>query len=209
MELRSLTPVLDGLREVRVTRAELEEDHNLAPLHPSAEALIPEAELWDLTNDCAPIGNDTGADVFQGYRAYRINQSPLNRSHYFRDLLVGWEVKFGGPRARSGAAIQKQLDRDYYPLLTWDDAVIGWAFALLLVDGEADLGTVNSAIAAVERQRGAEVMHFRGWSDPSERLRILEAVANVLERERQRGLARQHKQSNPKDGRRHPTSGCS
>jgi len=179
--------VFDGLTALSA-REELEDDAALAPLHPRAEELVPDSALWDLTEDYSPIGNDTGADVFQLYRRWRREHGELNRALFFRELMARWQVRFGGPEATSGPAVQKVLEKDYYPLLTWDDAIIAWVMSPLLVDGNASLGDMNFARVAIDRQSTPEVMSFRRWRDPSVRLDYLGRVRSVIEAARERHL---------------------
>jgi hypothetical protein len=166
-------------------RADLEDDPSLARLHPAAERLVPDSALWDLAEDYAPIGNDTGADVFQAYRAFRAGESARKRGEFFQELLAAWELPVRGAPARTGAPLAEQLAKDYYPVLTWDDAVIGWVIAQLLVDGGADPTDAEYALVAIERQRTREVLDFRKWANEGTRLDYLRRVEAVIRQARE------------------------
>lgn len=81
---------------------------------------------------------------------------------------------------RSAENIAAALEEDHFSVLAHDDTVIALAFAQLVIEGSIVVGIRKEALAAAERQQLPDVLAFRGWSKPAERVLRLRAVKRVL-----------------------------
>ena len=61
--------------------------------HPDARSVLDDPRLWDVCDDWAPNGNDTGADVLELYRDWRKRNRKTKAETFFKQLMQGWEVK--------------------------------------------------------------------------------------------------------------------
>jgi uncharacterized protein YfeS len=82
--------------------------------------------LWDVCDEWAPNGNDTGADVLELYRDWRKRNRNTKAEKYFQLLMHDWEVTV--PPDPS----------DEYSTQTYHQAIVGLAFAQLKLHAKCD-----------------------------------------------------------------------
>jgi uncharacterized protein YfeS len=76
--------------------------------------------------------------------------------------------------------IQTLLREDEYGPLLRDDAIMGLAFAQILLGETVDAEVKKRALLAIQRQSLPLVIEHRGWDDPDARLQRLQNMRDVL-----------------------------
>lgn len=150
----------------------------LAGFHADARQYLQPNILWDSTNDYGPVGNDTGADVLGLYRAWRVDHDVKGRAKFFEGLLSQWQLEVIEELAI--AEVEVRLRNSEYELLTWDDAIIGWAIAQIACDGSVDSQVRRLAEFAIARESDNLLIQHRGWSSPEERVATLNVVSDAV-----------------------------
>ena len=136
----------------------------------------------DICDDCSPIGNDTGADVFAFYEEWRNNGGKPRE--FLDSILKDWKVKTRYWE-HSDDELKIELEKDYFSILTKDDAAIGTAFAQYFIDGKIDYVVKRKALISIERQMKDFVIEFRGWVSPQERKDTLIKMETFIKNETQ------------------------
>lgn len=69
------------------------ENYELSPetAHPKAKALFKEEFYWSPIDECAPFGNDDGADSFYGFRQWRSNNRNISPIKFIEAQLASWD----------------------------------------------------------------------------------------------------------------------
>lgn len=131
--------------------------------HPRARALLDDPFFWDPADDLAPLGNDTGADVFERYRGSR-RRKTTGRSALtmLQRLLREW-----GTPVQGGSAAQR---------LVRDEATIALAFSQIMLDGKPEQDVAKLAHEAIDRQ----LTTAGEWRDPKERANRLRQLEKAL-----------------------------
>jgi uncharacterized protein YfeS len=167
-------------RAAQSTRLEEDEwELSRETAHASAREALAEDFFWDIADEGAPLGSDTGSDTLAAFREWREEHPRANPERFLKDLFAGWGVKVRVIK-RSAESIATALQEDHFSLLAHDDAVIALAFAQFVLEGRIAVGIREEAIAAAERQKLPEVLAFRGWTNPDERILRLQAMKRVL-----------------------------
>ena len=144
--------------------------------HPNAQRLLKDAFYWDVCDEDSPFGNDTGADTLEFYRAWIENSD--DDEDFLHQLFDEWEVDWERAESIADAELEDRLEEEHFDILTYDDVVIAVAFAQLVLEGETSRDIAALATRALERQARPEMIAFRGWSDPAERI---DRCARMLE----------------------------
>ena len=152
-----------------------------------AKALDP--VLTSNTDGYGPVGSDAGADTLAHYRDWRKRR--LKRGTFLPRLFRGWELRDEGWDELDEERLRAQLGAGPYQRLVGEDVVIAFAFAQLVVDGDVASADRERALIAVKRQGLPCVMEFRGWSDPSVRLRALDLMRQALAEAAEAGSGRE------------------
>jgi uncharacterized protein YfeS len=160
----------------------LDDDWDLSPetAHPDAARLLKEPFYWDLRDESAPFGNDSGAQTLQFYRAALAEDDELDAAGFLDDLLQEWDIDGDFAAGIPDDELAQRLEREQIHILTYDDVVVALAFAELVFQGKASVEMSEAAIRSLERQAMPEVLEFRGWSDPAERQARCEQMIAVL-----------------------------
>ncbi|HET7731960.1 MAG TPA: hypothetical protein VFK48_18205 [Usitatibacter sp.] len=161
-----------------------DDDWELSPdtAHPTAAELMQEAFFWDVTDENSPFGNDSGADALELYREARAEDPDLDSREFLVELLEQWDVDTGFAQEIPEEELAERLEREHFHILTYDDAIVGVAFAELVMTGTVNEDIAEAAIHSLERQALPELLEFRGWSDPAERRERCEQMISVLRR---------------------------
>ena len=131
--------------------------------HPEARALLDDPFFWDMTDDHAPVGNDTGADILESYRSWRRRRTASGPQAlaYVERILREWGMHESG-------------DED--ARLVRDEAFIALAFAQAMLDGAVAEAVSSRALAAIERQLACDTV----WPQPEIRRATLERMKAKL-----------------------------
>lgn len=105
--------------------------------HPAARQLLDDPFFWEVADDYAPHGNDTGADLLEFYKEELTEDAGLDTARWTQRLLRSW-----------GATGDDDLAE-----LMRDEAWIAAAFAELKLRGRMTSEVAHRARAAVERLR--------------------------------------------------------
>ncbi len=131
--------------------------------HRSARTLLDDPFFWDVADDHAPVGNDTGADILESYRTWsrRHKKDVSGALAYVEAVLEEWgQHETGDERA----------------LLVRDEAFIALAFAQVMLDGAIATDVSSRALEAIERQLSKSA----AWQRPETRRATLEKMRSKL-----------------------------
>lgn len=162
----------------------LDDDWELAEdtAHPNAARLLDERFYWDPGDEHSPFGSDRGAEVLAYYRAAVEADPGLEGDEFLDELFQEWDVDRDFAEGIPAEQLAQRLEREHFHILAYDDAVIAAAFSQVVLQGEASAQVAESAIRSLERQMLPEVLDFRGWSDPAQRIERCEAMIGALRR---------------------------
>lgn len=156
------------------------EEYDLAPKngHPRAQSILVEPFYWDCTDDEAPLGNDTGADVFSIYgEALVAGGTPTDLS-FIDQIMQEWGFDFAAWQSGQQEALQL-YDADRYAFEAANDAAIAFAFGMLIVKGKISSEAIALASAAILRELHPEILSMR-WVNPESRKPKLLSMLSVL-----------------------------
>jgi uncharacterized protein YfeS len=160
----------------------LDDDWELSPetAHPNAARLLKDPFYWDVADENCPFGNDSGADTLEFYRAALDSDPELDSSTFLDELFEEWDVDRDFAEGVPDEELGHRLEREHFHILTYDDTVVAVAFAEIVFLGDASTDIAAAAIRSLKRQCLPEVLEFRGWSDPAERVGRCEEMIEVL-----------------------------
>jgi uncharacterized protein YfeS len=181
-ELRGLKDALD--QENKALLAAMDPWERLevdwAKFHPTARLLLNDPFFWSETDDYAPHGNDTGADLLAEFRKWNRRHPTEPAYQMAQKLLRSWGIADIDLGATDGGLVDSILLSDLIALSVTDDALIAVAFASAKLRGCCDPDTRGFAYAAIQRERMPSVLADRGWKKAEERLRTLEILKGAL-----------------------------
>jgi uncharacterized protein YfeS len=150
--------------------------------YPRARQLLADSVVWDYGDKDSPLGNDTGADTFASYLAFRASQPIAPVQQFVCDELTSFEITDADWDLLDAARLQASLDADGgLSILRRDDFIVGLAFAQLLVEGTVDAEVRRRALLALRRQATDVVLSFRGGGSEDARKSQLTEFQRVLE----------------------------
>jgi len=155
---------------------ELAPDH----AHPNARRRLTEAFFWDISDAGAALGSDIGADTLSAYQRWREQHPEETAEEFLTDFLIARGVEVIGWDVTSPEALAPLLEPHYYHIRFHDDAVIGLAFAQLVLDGVVEAAIRDEALEAINHQALDLVIEFRGWADPAQRRSRLIIMRQIL-----------------------------
>ena len=107
--------------------------------HPEAREIVPIPNQWSCTDEFAPNGNDTGADVLEIFRKWNKKNNKKTALSFLEKLLSDWEVSLDDPY------------RDEYSSYTYFQAVVGLAFASAKFRGFCEQDLKDKAVTVIDR----------------------------------------------------------
>lgn len=131
--------------------------------HPRARAALTDAFFWDTSDPCSPFGDETGREVLEAFRSYRVEEPRGDALALLDELLERWEVASESWDAVDADEVQAIGADDELGLLVRDEAIIALAFAQIVVEGRVDPEVRRRAILALARQSLPALVH--GWGD--------------------------------------------
>jgi uncharacterized protein YfeS len=136
--------------------------------HPNSRLILNSTFFWECANDFSPNGNDTGADVLSFYQVWRKNNRKKSVATFFNKVMKDWGVDISS------------VEKDDFSRETYEQSIIGLAFAQLKVDGACDSGICLLALEAIEESRNRYTKHHRDWEFYNERIRTLLQIEDKL-----------------------------
>ena len=143
--------------------------------HPNAKTLLNKPFFWDVIDENAPHGNDTGADVLEAFKRWRAKNKKARPLRFLDKLLASW----GFDRSSSSSHAEVPALPRTTIELTRDQAAIALAFALIKLEGNCDLATRQRAVEAIDRQSCDRAV--AAWRSADERREALKAMRAKLE----------------------------
>jgi uncharacterized protein YfeS len=148
--------------------------------HPSARRVLDDPFFWDVVDDYAPYGNDTGADLLAAFIIWNRRHPRAPACEMAKELLGEWGISAFDLATVDRAAVAALLQDDPIALSVTDEAMIAAAFAAMKLRGSCDDETRALALSAIERQRIGEAISDSGPHDSAEHLRRLDLLAATL-----------------------------
>lgn len=164
-----------------------DERWELAPenAHQIARKVLKAPFFWDIADDGAPLGSDTGADTLAYYREWRAKNPSALTAAFSQKILTGWDVRVPQGELIDERELKAALDEDHFSILTYDDFVIALAFAQLVLQGRIEPEIRDRALQSIRRQATSTVIDFRDWVGPKERRSRLVKMREAIELARQ------------------------
>jgi uncharacterized protein YfeS len=158
-------------------------DRELSPenAHPKARQVLTDSFFWQLADDGAPLGSDTGSDLFAMYRTWKDENPTASPRLFLAEVLREWEVPNKDWQITDPNLISKKLAANGFFILTRDDTVIALAFSQIILDGILDTDIKEKALLALKRQSLDTVITYRGWVDSKERKERVERMRMAIE----------------------------
>lgn len=149
--------------------------------NPRAVAALTDAFFWDVHDEGAPLGSETGNETLALYREWRDEHPDASTMTLLAELLLRWEVADADWEATSAEAVAAAGEADEYGLLTRDEVILALAFAELIDEGRIDPEVQRRAVLATLRQELPLLLI--AWGDRTlERAQRLERMRQVLSR---------------------------
>lgn len=119
--------------------------------HPDARTRLDDPFYWEATDDFAPHGNDTGADLLEEFQAWN-KRNPRKSPLTFLDrLLKEWAITPVDWLATDPAATRQTYARDAIALNVCNQAAIALAFATIKLRGNCPSDVAAYGLAALQR----------------------------------------------------------
>ena len=146
--------------------------------HPRALAALRDDFFWDVADACAPFGDETGREVLEAFRDFRVEEPRGNPLTLLGELLARWEVADASWDVVDPDEVQGVGADDELGLLVRDEAILALAFAQIIVEGKVEPEVRRRALLALTRQSLPALIH--GWGDSArartERIARMRAV---------------------------------
>jgi uncharacterized protein YfeS len=156
-------------------------DLSPADSHPRAREALVDPFFWDTADLAAPFGDETGREVLEAFRDFRVEEPRGNPLDLLVTLLARWEVADASWDVIDADEVQALGADDELGLLLRDEAVIALAFAQIVVEGRVEPEVRRRALLALTRQGLPALIH--GWGDSAHRRRErIERMRAVLTR---------------------------
>lgn len=146
--------------------------------HPRARSALKDPFFWDTSDPCGPFGDETGREVLEAFRDFRVEEPRGAPLDLLAELLETWEVADGSWDVVDEVQVQALGADDELGLLVRDEAILALAFAQIIVEGRVDPEVRRRALLAITRQGLPVLIH--GWGERAharrERLEKMRAV---------------------------------
>jgi uncharacterized protein YfeS len=133
--------------------------------HPRAREALRDDFFWNASDACAPFGDETGREVLEAFRDFRVEEPRGDPLALLAELLSRWEVADASWNVVDADEVQAIGADDELGLLVRDEAILALAFAQIIVDGRIDPEVRRRALLALSRQSLPALIH--GWGDLS------------------------------------------
>src|SRR5271165_3689806 len=92
--------------------------------HPRAREALADAFFWDTSDPCAPFGGETGQEVLEAFRDFRVEEPRGAPLTLLADLLARWEVADASWDVVDEDEVQAVGADDELGLLVRDEAIL-------------------------------------------------------------------------------------
>ena len=133
--------------------------------HPDARKVLDDPFFWECSNDFAPNGNDTGADLLADYRKWLRRNPSDDPISFYRELIRRW-----GFPSEPGSDLDQTV---------MDEAAVALAFAEFKLRAGCRPSVAALARAAIQRQR-QHAIEAENWPHKDERLTSLDVLEAKL-----------------------------
>jgi uncharacterized protein YfeS len=148
--------------------------------HPAARELLNDVFFWSLSDDFAPHGNDTGADLLADFRKWN-KRHPKEPAHRMvSQLMKTWGFQVLDPHEVDQAAMLRRDQELPHDSRVLDQALIAVAFAAIKLRGTCDPETGRAALSAVRREALRAAKAGPDWEHAERRLATLETMRSAL-----------------------------
>jgi uncharacterized protein YfeS len=131
--------------------------------HPRAREALRDDFFWDTGDPCGPFGDETGREVLDAFRDFRVEEPEGEPLALLGALLTRWEVADASWDVVEADEVQALGADDELGLLVRDEAIVALAFAQLIDEGRVDAEVRRRALLALARQGLPALIH--GWGD--------------------------------------------
>lgn len=136
--------------------------------HADARSLLNEPFVWSFSDEFAPNGNDTGADVLAMYRDWNGKNRSKSSSVFFEQLMEAWEVNIHAPY------------KDEYTSYTYFQSIVGLAFSEYKLKATCDNTVKTLATAAIEKQLESLDAKWQHFEDCKKKLGICRTMLKEM-----------------------------
>ena len=119
--------------------------------HPAARTILDDPLYWDVVDDFAPHGNDSGADFLEHYRGWEKRNKDRSPMEFLTRELKAWGVPPIDWTITDEAAVRTLAKDKPAEMTLCDQAAIALAFAVLKMRGACPSAEVRIALAAIQR----------------------------------------------------------
>ncbi len=119
--------------------------------HPEARTLLDDPFFWDETDDFAPNGNDTGADLLDAFRRWHKGHPDTSPLRVLEKLFKSWDVRPIPWSLRDKAEVERLEKEAPIPIGMCNEASIALAFAVIKFRGECPGDVAEIALAGLDR----------------------------------------------------------
>lgn len=120
--------------------------------HPAALKFMQDDYWWQQAYDFAPFGSDDGNDALYGFREWRLSHPAEEPANYLDEMVESWQASLQQKDWTDYALIKKRHEEDIM-YTSVDYAIVGVAFAQLVLEGKISTALKNYGIKAVKRQQ--------------------------------------------------------
>ncbi len=139
------------------------DDFSRADAHPRAREALADDFYWDAADPCGPFGDETGREVLDAFRDFRVEEPKGDPLVLLGELLERWEVADASWDVVEADEVQAVGADDELGLLVRDEAILALAFAQIIVEGRVEAEVRRRALLALARQALPALIH--GWGD--------------------------------------------
>lgn len=152
-----------------------------ADYHPDSRHLLDDPFFWSNTDDYAPHGNDTGADLLPDFRRWNTRNSDVDGWKFLLQLFKSWGMQEEILQFRA-KELSQYSKVDDIAMTTHDEAVIALAFAEIKIRGRCSSRIAAEALHSSHRQVNPAVTEKMGWPLPSaERIQASRRIEKALQ----------------------------
>lgn len=170
-ELKAIREIVAGRRKaVHEQKDEWEKlDVDWEDYSPRAREVVPLPFLWEIADDFAPNGNDSGADTLELFREWNASHRDQSALVFLSKLMTQWEIDPDNPYEND---ITSKVYREM---------IVGLAFASAKLRGECEMKLRELSISAIDKYL-SEISMVTDWEHKDECVTKLSQSKSVIER---------------------------
>jgi uncharacterized protein YfeS len=180
--LEALRKELEQWRQDRIRQTDPWDllDIDWKKYHPRARELLNDVFFWSLSDDFAPHGNDTGADLLADFRKWN-KRNPQESAHRMvSQLMKAWGFQSLDPHEVDEALVLRRDQEHPHDSTVLDEALVAAAFAAIKLRGGCDPETRELALYAIQREAIRAANAAPAWEHADQRRMTLEKMRLTL-----------------------------